>query len=62
VEQSAVRTWTKPGLLHAKLTGDGRFFVDLDQTAAMVVEYPRGNVDERIRQLIESTPEFKSRR
>ena len=31
---------------------------DLDEVAAMRIEYPRADVDQRIRELVDSAPEF----
>ena len=58
VAPSTLRAWVRRGLIHAERTGDGPYRYDLDEVAAMVVEYPRDNVDERIRELVEGAPEF----
>ena len=57
---STVRAWVRQGLIHAERTGNGPYRYDLDECAAMRVEYPRDDVDERIRELVEGAPEFSA--
>lgn len=58
VEPSTIRNWVHQGLLYARRVGNGPFQVDLDEVAAMVVEYPRDDVDARIAELVAGAPEF----
>jgi hypothetical protein len=58
---ATVRSWVRQGLIHAVRVGNGPFLYDLDEVAAMRVEYPRDNVDERIRELVEGAPEFSAK-
>ena len=57
VAPSTVRKWLLNGLISGVRVGR-RFKYDLDSVAAMRVEYPRDDVDQRIRELVESAPEF----
>lgn len=56
VTPSTVRNWLRQGLIHAVRVGSGPFQYDLDSVAAMRVEYPRGDVDARIRELVNAAP------
>ena len=57
VSPSTVRTWLQQGLIGGVRVGRN-FRYDLDSVAAMRVEYPRADVDDRIRELVEGAPEF----
>jgi hypothetical protein len=61
VEPSTVRNWVHQGLIYARRVGNGPYRVDLDEVAAMVVEYPRAQVDAAIRELVEGAPEFSAK-
>jgi hypothetical protein len=61
VEPSTVRNWVHQGLIYAVRVGNGPYLVDLDEVAAMRVEYPRDEVDPRIRELVENAPEFSAK-
>jgi DNA-binding transcriptional MerR regulator len=60
VAPSTLRHWLRQGLIHAVRVGNGPYRYDLDEVAAMRVEYPRDDVDERIRELVENAPEFST--
>jgi hypothetical protein len=60
VSPSTVRGWLQQGLIRGERTGNGRYRYDLDDVAAMVVEYPRDDVDDRIAELVEGAPEFSA--
>jgi MerR HTH family regulatory protein len=60
VVPSTVRSWGRQGLIHAVRVGNGPFLFDLDEVAAMKVEYPN-SVDERIRELAAAAPEFSAK-
>jgi DNA-binding transcriptional MerR regulator len=60
VTQATVRNWLRQGLISAVRVGGGAFQYDLDSVAALRIEYPRDNVDERIRELVEGAPEFSA--
>jgi hypothetical protein len=57
---ATLRGWVRQGLIHAVRVGNGPFMYDLDEVAAMRVEYPRDDVDQRIRELVEGAPEFNA--
>ena len=59
VSPSTVRTWLQQGLIGGVRVGRN-FRYDLDDVAAMVVTYPRDDVDDRIRELVEAAPEFSA--
>ena len=59
VSPSTVRTWLQQGLIGGVRVGRN-FRYDLDSVAAMRVEYPRADVDDRIRELVEGAPEFSA--
>lgn len=61
VAPSTLRNWLRQGLISGIRVGNGRFKYDLDDCAAMRVEYPRDDVDERIRELVEGAPEFSAK-
>ncbi|HTX95103.1 MAG TPA: helix-turn-helix domain-containing protein [Mycobacterium sp.] len=58
VNRSTLRGWVRRGLISAVRVGNGPFRYDLDEVAAMVIEYPRDDVDERIRELVDGAPDF----
>jgi hypothetical protein len=57
---ATLRGWVRRGLIHAVRVGNGPYQYDLDEAAAMRVEYPRDDVDERIRELVANAPEFSA--
>jgi hypothetical protein len=59
-DPATLRAWVRRGLIHAIRVGNGPYRYDLDEVAAMVVTYPRDDVDERIRELVENAPEFSA--
>ena len=58
VGPATLRNWLRKGLISAVRVGNGPYQYDLDQVAAMRVEYPRADVDQQIRELVEGAPEF----
>jgi hypothetical protein len=61
VAPSTLRHWVHQGLIHAVRVGNGPYRYDLDEVAAMRVEYPRADVDVRIRELVDNAPEFSAK-
>jgi hypothetical protein len=59
VSISTPRVWLQKGLIGGVRVGRN-YRYDLDDVAAMVVEYPRADVDERIAELVEGAPEFSA--
>jgi excisionase family DNA binding protein len=59
VSPSTVRTWLQQGLIGGVRVGRN-FRYDLDDVAAMVVTYPRDDVDDRIAELVDGAPEFSA--
>jgi excisionase family DNA binding protein len=57
VHHSTLRAWVRRGLIRAVRVGEGPYRYDPDDVAAMVVEYPRPDVDARIRELVDAAPE-----
>jgi hypothetical protein len=55
---ATLRQWVRQGLIHAVRVGNGPYRYDLDECAAMRIEYPRADADEAIRELIANAPEF----
>jgi excisionase family DNA binding protein len=60
VTNSTVLSWARKGLIGSVRVGNGRYRYDLDDVAAMVVEYPRDDVDDRIAELVANAPEFSA--
>jgi excisionase family DNA binding protein len=58
VTPGTIRNWLRQGLISAVRVGNGAFQYDLDQVAAMRVEYPCATTDEVIRGLVDAAPEF----
>lgn len=58
VTPSTLRNWLRQGLISAVRVGSGPFRYDLDQVAAMRVEYPCATVEQRIRELAAAAPEL----
>ena len=61
VTPSTLRNWLRQRLISAVRVGNGPFQYDLDEVAAMRIEYPRADVDEQIRELVDGAPEFTPR-
>jgi excisionase family DNA binding protein len=59
VSPPTVRTWLQKRLIGGVRVGRN-FRYDLDDVAAMVVTYPRADVDERIAELVQNAPEFSA--
>jgi hypothetical protein len=58
VAPSTLRNWLRQGLISAVRVGNGAYRYDPAEITAMIVTYPRDDVDERIRELVEGAPEF----
>jgi hypothetical protein len=58
VTPATLRNWLRQGLISAVRVGNGPYRYDLDSVAAVCVEYPRADVDERIRELVDTAPEL----
>ncbi len=58
VDEGTIYSWLRKGLIRGVRVGQGRIRYDLDSVAAMIIEYPRDDVDQRIRELVEAAPEF----
>lgn len=57
VSLSTPRVWLQKRLIRGVRVGRN-YRYDLDDVAAMVVEYPRADVDDRIAELVQNAPEF----
>jgi excisionase family DNA binding protein len=57
VNKSTPYNWLRQGLISGIRVGRGRIKYDLDSVAALIVEYPRPDVDARIRELVNAAPE-----
>jgi hypothetical protein len=60
VTAATLRNWNRRGLIRAVRVGNGPYRYDLDEVAAMVVEYPRDDADDAIRELVAGAPEFSA--
>jgi excisionase family DNA binding protein len=58
VSQSTPRAWLRKGLISGFRVGSGPYLYRRSDVLAMRVTYPRDDVDERIRELVEGAPEF----
>jgi hypothetical protein len=60
VAPSTLRNWLRQGLISAVRVGNGAYRYDPAEITALIVEYPRADVDARIRELVEGAPEFSA--
>jgi hypothetical protein len=58
---STLRNWLRQELISAVRVGNGAYRYDPDEIAALVITYPRADVDTRIRELVDNAPEFSTR-
>jgi hypothetical protein len=54
---STLRNWLQRGLISAVRVGRGAYWYDPDEIAALIVAYPRPDVDAAIRALVDAAPE-----
>jgi excisionase family DNA binding protein len=58
VSPAIVRRLLREGRITGVRVAGGNFQVDLETVEALVVEYPRRDLDERVRQIIDAAPEL----
>jgi hypothetical protein len=54
---STPRNWLRRNLISAVRVASGAYFYDPDEIKALIVSYPRPDVDARIRELVDAAPE-----
>jgi hypothetical protein len=57
-DPATLRRWAHQGLIHAVRIANGPYKYDLDEVAAMRIEYPCADLDTRIRELVDDAPDF----
>jgi DNA-binding transcriptional MerR regulator len=58
VHPATLRSWLRQGLISGERIGNGPFRYDLDQVAAMRIQYPCADLDARIREIVAAAPDF----